>query len=206
MTCTAGAEHRAVAGAWMDTAAHESRRRRRGGGWWGRVHAPDIWAPPTGLARRRACHAAGVTSGPDCPFCAIAAGVEPAEVVVDDGDRLAFLDRVPLFHGHVLVAPRRHAATLADLAPEELGPLLALVQRVGAALGPAVGAEGSFVAVNQVVSQSVPHLHVHVVPRRRGDGLRGFFWPRHPYDGPDQMAEVAERLRGALAVDGGTPG
>ena len=133
-----------------------------------------------------------------CAFCEIVDGRAPAEVVLDDGDHLAFLDRTPLFHGHVLVVPRRHAATLVDLDAAELGPLLATVQRVAAAMGPAVGAEGTFVAANNVVSQSVPHLHVHVVPRSRGDGLRGFFWPRHPYEGPEQAAAVAAALRAEL--------
>lgn len=133
-----------------------------------------------------------------CAFCDIVAGEADAEVVLDDEVCVAFLDRSPLFHGHVLVVPRSHVVTLPELPADRVGPLFERVRRIAGVLGPALGAQGSFVALNNVVSQSVPHLHVHVVPRTRGDGLRGFFWPRHRYDGPGQMAEVADRLRDAL--------
>jgi histidine triad (HIT) family protein len=133
--------------------------------------------------------------GAGCTFCAIRDGEVAAHVVLDDKDALAFLDTRPVFPGHVLVLPRSHRDTLLDLPPAELGPLFTAVQRLAAAVTAAMEADGTFVAVNNTVSQSVPHLHVHVVPRRRGDGLRGFFWPRQRYDGDDHMAQVAERIR-----------
>lgn len=132
-----------------------------------------------------------------CPFCAIVEGSSPAHVVLDDDVALGFLDRTPLFRGHVLVVPRRHVVTLPELAADEIGPLFERVRRVAAVLPPALGAQGTFVALNNVVSQSVSHLHVHVVPRTRGDGLRGFFWPRTKY-APGQAQLVAETIRGAL--------
>jgi histidine triad (HIT) family protein len=135
---------------------------------------------------------------PDCLFCRIAAGTLPAATVVADEQHAAFLDHRPLFHGHVLVVPRRHVETLGDLAPELVAPLFALVQRLSRAVESALDAEGSFVAINNRVSQSVPHLHVHVVPRRRGDGLKGFFWPRTKYRDAEEMAAVAEQIRVAL--------
>ncbi|CAN5666919.1 HIT family protein [soil metagenome] len=133
-----------------------------------------------------------------CAFCAIAAGELPAQVVLDDGDVLAFLDRRPLFPGHALVVPRTHLETLADLPPQQLGPLFAQVQRMSVAMEAALGAAGSFVAVNNRISQSVPHLHVHVVPRNPKDGLRGFFWPRTTYDDDAHAASVAATLREQL--------
>jgi histidine triad (HIT) family protein len=137
-----------------------------------------------------------VVSG--CVFCDIARGDVPAQIVLADERVLAFLDARPLFEGHVLVIPRRHHETLASLPLPEVGPLFARVRQVSAALPAALGAQGSFVALNNVVSQSVPHLHVHVVPRTRGDGLRGFFWPRRTYDSQAEMAAVAQRIRDAL--------
>ncbi|HTA21274.1 MAG TPA: HIT family protein, partial [Polyangia bacterium] len=119
-----------------------------------------------------------------CVFCAIIAGTRAADFVIppeDDAGAVAFLDAKPLFKGHVLVVPRAHVETLPDLPAESLAPLFGAVQRVARAVEAALGAHGSFVAMNNKVSQSVPHLHVHVVPRRRKDGLRGFFWPREPY-------------------------
>jgi histidine triad (HIT) family protein len=133
-----------------------------------------------------------------CIFCDIVAKQLPAHVVLEDERVVAFLDKTPLFHGHVLVVPRAHIVTLLDLLPEDVGPLFERVQRVARAIPAALGAEGSFVAENNVVSQSVPHLHVHVVPRTKGDGLRGFFWPRTKYTGDAQMAEVAAKIRAAL--------
>ena len=117
-----------------------------------------------------------------------------------DDEFVAFLDYKPVFKGHVLVAPRQHVLTLADLPAESVGPLFLRVQRVSAALPTAVGCQGSFVAENNIVSQSVPHLHVHVVPRTKGDGLRGFFWPRQRYESAAEAAEYAERIRAALPV------
>ena len=137
-----------------------------------------------------------------CAFCEIAAGRTPAAVVLEDALSIAFLDHRPLFPGHVLLAPRAHVPTLLDLPREELGPFFASAQRIAAALERGLGAEGSFVAVNNRVSQSVPHLHVHLVPRARGDGLRGFFWPRHPYADAAEAERVAARIRGALSVGG----
>jgi len=134
----------------------------------------------------------------DCVFCDIVRGDGEAERVLEDRDFVAFLDRRPLFHGHCLLVPRRHVETLPELPEELVGPLFLRARRVAAALGPALGAEGSFVALNNLVSQSVPHLHVHVVPRRRKDGLRGFFWPRTKYESEGQMRDVAARLREAL--------
>lgn len=130
------------------------------------------------------------------------AGEIPAHEVWRDDGALAFLDHSPLFEGHVLVAPLEHWVTLADLPAGRLGAYFGLVQRVSAALPVALGCTGSFVAANNVVSQSVPHLHFHVVPRTRGDGLRGFFWPRTRY--PDEAAAdaVAERIRAVLRSDG----
>ena len=133
-----------------------------------------------------------------CVFCKILRGELPAHVVLDDDVCLAFLDRTPLFHGHVLVVPRTHVVTLPELAPEVVGPLFARVQVIAAALPAALGAQGTFVAQNNVVSQSVPHLHVHVVPRTKGDGLKGFFWPRKKYGGEDEMGEIAAKIRAAL--------
>ncbi len=135
---------------------------------------------------------------PNCPFCRVVAGTLPAHVVLDEPHAVAFLDHRPLFPGHTLVVPRDHVPTLPDLAAEELGPFFRVVQRVAAALPPAVGATGTFVAENNVVSQSVPHLHVHVVPRRPKDGLRGFFWPRNRYESEEEMTVVAEALRREL--------
>lgn len=135
---------------------------------------------------------------PDCVFCRIAAGEEPAAVVYADDEVVAFLDARPLFEGHTLVVPREHVNTLAEAPATVMGPLMRVVQRVSAAMPEALAAQGSFVAVNNVVSQSVPHLHWHVVPRTRGDGLRGFFWPRTRYASREAAEEVAARLRRAL--------
>lgn len=132
-------------------------------------------------------------------FCGILAGEHPAHIVLDEPEVAAFLDARPLFAGHTLVVPRRHIELLPDLPAELLGPLFGAVQRVSRAVVEALGADGSFLANNNRVSQSVPHLHVHVVPRRRGDGLRGFFWPRRRYTTDAEAAAVADRLRAALA-------
>jgi histidine triad (HIT) family protein len=128
-------------------------------------------------------------------FCAIIAGEEPAEVVLRTESAVGFLDRRPLFKGHVLVVPRRHVVTMPELDP--VGPFFEAVQRVAAAVPAALGAQGTFVAMNNIVSQSVPHFHAHVVPRTRGDGLRGFFWPRSKY-APGEAAGYAARIRAEL--------
>lgn len=134
----------------------------------------------------------------DCVFCQIVAGDTPAEVVHETASTVAFLDARPIFKGHVLVVPRDHIATLPDLPDEALAPYLAEVRRTAARLPRAVNAQGTFVAMNNVVSQSVPHLHCHIVPRTKGDGLRGFFWPRHKY-AAGEAQEYGDRLREALA-------
>lgn len=133
-----------------------------------------------------------------CRFCAIVAGDEPADVVVETDVALGFLDHRPVFKGHTLVVPRDHLETLGDVEAELLEPFFTVVQRVARAVVGALDAHGSFVAMNNVVSQAVPHLHVHVVPRRRKDGLRGFFWPREKYESDAERADYASRLRDAL--------
>jgi len=133
-----------------------------------------------------------------CIFCKIIAKEIPSHLVLEDAGVVAFLDQKPLFHGHVLVVPRDHVVTLPDLSADELAPLFARVRDLAAAIPLALGAEGTFVALNNVVSQSVPHLHVHVVPRTKGDGLKGFFWPRTKYTGDAQMEETAQKIRAAL--------
>jgi histidine triad (HIT) family protein len=122
----------------------------------------------------------------------------PADVVLDEPTLMAFLDYRPVFDGHTLVVPKVHYARLAETPATLLGPLLEAGRRVAAAQVAALGAEGTFFALNEVVSQSVPHVHLHVVPRRFGDGLRGFLWPRHRYASPQAAAEVATALRTAL--------
>ena len=127
-------------------------------------------------------------------FCGIVAGDVPAFTVFDSPDWVAFLDIRPVFKGHVLVSPRTHVVTLPDLPVPLLPDYFGLVQRIAAAVPVALGAAGTFVAINNVVSQSVPHLHTHVVPRTKGDGLRGFFWPRHKYESDEEAAEIAETI------------
>jgi histidine triad (HIT) family protein len=135
----------------------------------------------------------------DCRFCAIVAGDEPGHVVFEDEVSLAFLDQRPLFPGHTLLVPREHYQTIWDLPDGLVGPLFANAKLLSEAIRDAMKAEGAFIASNNVVSQSVPHLHVHVVPRNRKDGLRGFFWPRTKYDGEEHMRETAEAIRKAVA-------
>ncbi len=127
-------------------------------------------------------------------FCGVVDGSAPADVVWSDDDVVAFLDVRPLFVGHTLVVPRPHVVTLTDLPPHDVGPLFTKVQSLAAAVRDAMGAQGTFVAMNNTVSQSVPHLHVHVVPRTKGDGLRGFFWPRTQYESPDHAARTAAAI------------
>jgi len=134
-----------------------------------------------------------------CLFCDVVSGALPVRSVLSDDVAVAFLDRTPVFKGHVLVVPRRHTLTLADLDVDLVGALFQRVQRVSARMPAALGCDGTFVAINNVVSQSVAHLHVHVVPRRRKDGLRGFFWPRVRYDSDAEADEFAQRLTDALA-------
>ena len=133
-----------------------------------------------------------------CVFCAIVAGETPAHVVFEDERWLAFLDVRPLFPGHTLLVPRAHHEAIWDLPDDLAGELTGRVQRLSVAVRDAMGADGVFNAANNIVSQSVPHLHVHVVPRVRKDGLRGFFWPRTMYASDDEAAAVAERISSAL--------
>ena len=135
----------------------------------------------------------------DCVFCEIVAGSVPAHVVADTPENLAFLDARPVFPGHVLVAPKAHVVTLTDLPGDALPGYFGLVQRLSGAVRDGLDAQGTFVAINNTVSQSVPHLHTPVVPRTKGDGLRGFFWPRHKYPSDEEAAGYAARIRAALA-------
>lgn len=141
-----------------------------------------------------------MTSTPhSCPFCAIIAGHDPDGIVYRDDDVVAFLDQRPLFRGHTLVVPSEHVQTLGELPAEALAPLMRVVQALTRAMESGLGAQGSFVAVNNRVSQSVPHLHVHVVPRSKGDGLKGFFWPRMTYASDEERSSVAREVAEALA-------
>ena len=130
-----------------------------------------------------------------CLFCEIASHARPASIVMEDDLVLAFLDHRPLFPGHCLLIPKAHVEALGDLPPDELGPFFAAVQLLASGVETGLSADGSFVAINNRVSQSVPHLHVHVVPRRKKDGLRGFFWPRGKYADDAEM----EKVRAVLA-------
>jgi histidine triad (HIT) family protein len=134
-----------------------------------------------------------------CRFCAIVAGDEHGHVVFEDDVSLAFLDHRPLFPGHSLLVPRQHIETIWDLPDDLIGPLFANARLLSAAIRKAMESQGAFVAVNNVVSQSVPHLHVHAVPRNRKDGLRGFFWPRTKYDGEEHMRATALAVRAAVS-------
>ena len=133
-----------------------------------------------------------------CLFCRIASREERAAVVLESAECVAFLDHRPLFPGHVLLVPKAHVETLDDAPRELLGPFLEAAQRLSRALVAALGAEGTFVAMNNRVSQSVPHLHLHVVPRRKGDGLKGFFWPRGRYRDDAEREDVRSRIAAAL--------
>ena len=134
----------------------------------------------------------------DCLFCSIASGETDASVVWSDDTFVAFLDIRPLFKGHTLLVPREHVVTLPDLPASLRDGFMAAAQRLATAVVDGLGAQGSFVAANNVVSQSVPHLHLHVVPRTKGDGLRGFFWPRTKYADDAERASYGDRIRAAL--------
>lgn len=133
-----------------------------------------------------------------CRFCQIVAGDTDTPIVYEDTDIIAFLDHRPVFKGHVLVVTRAHIVTLPELPERLLVPVFGSTQRIADAITSSLGAQGTFIANNNIVSQSVAHLHVHVVPRTKGDGLRGFFWPRTRYE-PGEAAEYAERIRAGLA-------
>jgi len=140
-----------------------------------------------------------------CVFCDIVAGSVPAAIVYDDDTVRAFLDHRPLLPGHVLAVPKVHYATLGDLPRDLVGPFFVVVQRLARGVEAAMRADGSFVAVNIRISQSVPHLHVHVVPRTKGDGLRGFFWPRTRYADDAEAQSYAARLAAALPPAAAAP-
>jgi histidine triad (HIT) family protein len=133
-----------------------------------------------------------------CLFCEIVSGEIPAGIVWRNDDAVAFLDHRPLFPGHVLLVPVAHIETLADLPASQVGSFFQAAQQLERAVESAMAADGSFIAVNNRVSQSVPHLHVHIVPRNKGDGLKGFFWPRHQYDSEEHLRQTAEKIRRAL--------
>lgn len=134
----------------------------------------------------------------NCLFCRIVSGELPATIVYEDEHSLAFLDHRPLFPGHTLLVPREHFETLGDVSPSLIEPYFKAAQLLSRVVEAALDAEGTFVAMNNRVSQSVPHLHVHIVPRRRKDGLKGFFWPRTKYKGEEEMKEVQSKIRAAL--------
>jgi histidine triad (HIT) family protein len=134
-----------------------------------------------------------------CIFCEVIQGKLTGHAVLEDDIVYAFLDKTPLFHGHVLVVPKTHVVTLPDLATDVVGPFFERVQQIARVIPKALGAQGTFVAMNNTVSQSVLHLHCHVVPRTKGDGLKGFFWPRTKYKSDEQMIETATKIRDALA-------
>src|SRR3954451_11003232 len=134
----------------------------------------------------------------DCVFCSIIAGEVPAEIVLDEPDLVAFLDARPVFKGHTLLVPREHVVTLPDLPASLRDGFLEAAQRLATAVVEGLGAQGSFLAVNNVVSQSVAHLHLHVVPRTKGDGLRGFFWPRTKYADEAERGRFAARVASAV--------
>ena len=139
-----------------------------------------------------------------CVFCAIQADPSRAELVYEDAHVIAFLDHRPLFPGHVLVVPREHHETLPDLPQRLLTPLFGVARLLATAVEKGVAADGTFMAINNKVSQSVPHLHVHVIPRRKKDGLRGFFWPRVGYSSPAHLQETRDRIRAeAVRLDAG---
>lgn len=135
----------------------------------------------------------------DCVFCGIVAGEVPAPIVFADETTVAFLDHRPVFPGHCLLVPREHHETLADLPARLIAPVFSNAQLLSRAVELALEAQGTFVAMNNRISQSVPHLHVHVVPRRKKDGLRGFFWPRQKYESPEEMELVQAAIK--LAVE-----
>lgn len=136
----------------------------------------------------------------DCQFCRIVARTHPAAIVFEDAHSLAFLDNRPLFPGHCLLIPKAHVETLLDLSAAEIGPLFGIAQSLSRAMEKGLGAEGSLVAINNRVSQSVPHLHIHVVPRRRKDGLKGFFWPRTKYASDEEMEAVRAKVASATGL------
>jgi histidine triad (HIT) family protein len=133
-----------------------------------------------------------------CKFCQIVRQEIEGYIVFEDETSIAFLDHRPIFAGHCLVVPRRHYETLSDLPADQIPGFFLNVQRIARAVEKALHAEGSFVAINNRVSQGVPHIHVHIVPRRKGDGLKGFFWPRHPYKDAQEMLHTQKAIQSAM--------
>jgi histidine triad (HIT) family protein len=163
--------------------------------------------PRTAAARGRQCrdpdadpHEVLTGSGADCAFCAIIRGEVPAEIVHADPSFVAFLDHRPLFYGHTLLVPREHVVTLAELPPDDAGPYLQTAQRLERAVESAMGSDGSMVLVNNIVSQSVPHLHLHVIPRKFKDGLRFWLGPRLKYGDDVTLVDTGQRIRDALSA------
>ena len=136
-----------------------------------------------------------------CLFCGIVSGSTAAVIVNEDQNSLTFLDHRPLFHGHCLLIPKEHFETLSDLPSAAVGPLFQKAQQISRAVEAAMDAEGTFVAMNNRVSQSVPHLHIHIVPRKKKDGLKGFFWPRTKYKEQAEMVDVAKRIAEKIEQD-----
>jgi histidine triad (HIT) family protein len=132
----------------------------------------------------------------ECLFCNIVSGDVPASLVFEDPESIAFLDTRPLFPGHLLLVPKEHYETLSDLPEKLVSSLFLNAQKLASVVKETMDAEGSFVAMNNVVSQSVPHFHIHIVPRKRKDGLKGFFWPRRKYENADEQESVREKLAG----------
>lgn len=133
-----------------------------------------------------------------CAFCRIAQGSEHHHAVFEDANHIAFLDKRPVFFGHTLLIPKRHTETFYDLPPDSIHPFFHLAQKMGKAVERGMGAEGTFMAINNTVSQSVPHLHIHLIPRKKGDGLRGFFWPRQQYQDEAHFAAVRDQIKKQL--------
>ena len=141
-----------------------------------------------------------MAAGASCKFCQIASGELSSFVVFEDSISLAFLDNRPLFTGHTLLIPKDHYETLADLPEKLVGPFFGNVQMLAGAVEQAMDAEGTFVAINNRVSQSIPHLHIHIVPRRKKDGLKGFFWPRQSHPGEEQMKRAQAAIQRAIGL------
>lgn len=131
----------------------------------------------------------------NCPFCRIIAGTEKSYIIFENDKFISFLDKKPLFLGHSLLLPKAHVQTLYDLPERLIKPFFLYLQRIGSAIEHAMDADGSFVAINNIISQSVPHLHTHIVPRHKNDGLKGFFWPRQHYVNEQQMTEIQEKIK-----------
>jgi len=137
-----------------------------------------------------------------CAFCAIIRGDLPAVTILETERLIAFLDHRPLFHGHTLLVPKRHVRLLSDLPAEQVPEFFSTAQRLERAVEDGLGADGSMILINNVVSQSVPHLHLHAIPRNKGDGLRFWLGPRHPYDDAHPAEAYAEKIRAALPIEG----